>query len=484
MTDEHEPAAQQSAPAGRRAAAASRRRVDSTLVLAVVVPLVTAGLAWGVRTHQVRAETSEPELAVLDRADRGCPAPRSGGTVLVASVAGDQAGEVELRAIDRDRPPATLAVGSGAVATTAAQGPLLVTGVDAMAPGLLSAISTDQDPAFAPCPAPQPDVWFTGLGARAEHASVIQLVNPDVGAAVVDVALATKQGPLEADDLRGIRVPGRTSLRLDLSAMVPRRGDIAAHVQVSRGRLSALVLDRVTRLGADLDGTAWLAGQPAAATRSLLLGLPSGPGRRSLALANPGTDEARVSIRVVATESTFAPAGEEEIRVKPGALVTVRLDKVLAREARRGALGLQIEADVPVTASLSTFGDGGLALSGAATTVADEAATILPAGAAQLLLAGAASTGLATVTSRDRSGAELGREQVELRPGLAATVDLPSDTAVVVVTVERTTVSGAVLVTTPVPGKAPGTYAVVVPLVVPERSRPVPGVTPAGRLTR
>ena len=47
---------------------------------------------------------------------------------------------------------------------------------------------------------------------------------------------------LDVPRLRGVAVPGRSSVRLDLGSIVPRRGDLALHVVTQRGRLATSVV--------------------------------------------------------------------------------------------------------------------------------------------------------------------------------------------------------------------------------------------------
>jgi hypothetical protein len=203
---------------------------------------------------------------------------------------------------------------------------------------------------------------------------------------------------------------------------------------------------------------------------SLLLGLPAGPGSRTLSLLNPGSDEARVTVQVVSPESVFTPEGVEEIRLAPGANVSVRLGAVLAEETKRDASGLLVTATAPVVASLSSLVGDDLAVTGVVEPFDAQATALVPRGEARLVLAGASATGVAVVLSRSESGEELGREEVELAPERSQGVDLPSRTASVEVQVRRTTVAGAVLVT--------GAGATVVPLVAPALVGYVPAVRP------
>ena len=457
----------------RRSAEGGARRWNLTVVLAVLLPLVTLGASLLVRPGETVARRLEPAVAPLDRADRVCPtALRGGGSFAVASSQGRSAGQVELRATTGNGEPTQLDLPSGGAASGTSAGPVVVTGRDAVAPGLLATRFGADRLAAVTCPPPVPETWFTGLGARAEHASLLELVNPDVGAAVVDVAVFTRQGSLSVPDLRGIRIPGRTTTRLDLATVVPRRGDIALAVSVSRGRAVATVLDRVGLISSEQPSQEWFPAQAAPAAQVVLLGLPAGTGARTLSIANPGDSEVRVQIKVVAPESVFAPTGLDEVDLGPGGLETVQLDEVLAREVRRGAVGLLVEASAPVTASLTSYVDGDLAVTGPGPAISGKGAAIVPEGSARVVLAQASGSGTATVVSRDAAGRELGTETVEVTPGRAFVVDLPRGAAVVALLVERATLEASVVVS----GRS---GAVVLPFTAPQLVGQVPDVAPA-----
>ena len=62
----------------------------------------------------------------------------------------------------------------------------------------------------------------------------------------------------------------------------------------------------------------WLPRQLAPALTNQLLGLPEGPGDRTLQLANPGDDMVRAEIKVVTGDTSFVPNGLEPVSVPPG----------------------------------------------------------------------------------------------------------------------------------------------------------------------
>lgn len=461
------------APAGRRRTNRARG-LHPLLVLAVLVPVLTALVALGLQQPQAVTEPGPPADAPLTRADRGCPRAPAQGRLLVANARAEAAGEVELRRLDEEEvEPEALPLAAGETATVRDGGATLVTGRDELAPGLLATRLASGRLAGVVCPAPVPETWFTGLGARAEHASVLELQNPDVGAAVVDISMSTRQGPADVPELLGVRVPGRTTYVVDLAKQVPRRGDVGLHLSVTRGRLSATVRDRFARIGSGSRSVDWLAPQSEPSPEAMLLGLPAGRGTRTLTLTNPGDDQARVTLTLVTEDSTFAPADLEQVQVRPGSLVNVHLDRILAREVRKGAIGVQVEASQPVTASLTSLVGGDLAVSQDAPPTDDSASVLLPSGDRTVLLAGATTTGLATLTFRASDGEEVGQERVEVTPGRAFVVEVPRRAVAAGLAVARTSVSAAVIVE--------GDGAVVLPFLSPAEVGLVPAVRPGDR---
>ncbi|MGI8646333.1 MAG: DUF5719 family protein, partial [Nocardioides sp.] len=344
----------------------------------------------------------------------------------------------------------------------------VVTGEDQWAPGLLAARLGPRS--ATACGPPRPEAWFVGVGARPQHSSVVELVNPDPGPAIADLTILAPSGPLDVPDVRGIRVPGRSSIELDLARIAPRRTELAVQVVVSRGRLVSSVWDTIAELGAGPAASDWLTAQAEPVASGVLLGLPAGPGSRRLTLANGGDDETRVRVRVISPESTFEPQGLEEIRIPPGSIQSVSLDTVLGPEVAAGATGLLIEATHPVSAGLRSFVDGDLAHTVVAPPVPDQAAALVAAGDQRLLLAGAVRPGVALVVARPAAGRELGTERVEIGPDRSVGVRLSAGTAYVELELSRTGAVASVLVT------APGGGATVVPLHQTVRNGLVPAV--------
>ncbi|WP_205471203.1 DUF5719 family protein [Nocardioides sp. SYSU D00038] len=429
---------------GRRATRARGGRFGLDGLLALLLPVACALALLAVRPADERPAAEEsPDRVDLSSVTVACPAgggaeSRVAVTPLGAGLTGDLRGRVSVTTEEQAAAGAgdDLELASGRVASVpGGGGAVLVSADDDLAPALVAGRHAGAPVAATRCDVPRADQWFTGVGAGATHRSTIALVNPDQGPAVADVRLLAPAGPVDAPELRGVAVPGRSVRLLELAALVPRRGDLAAHVEVLRGQLSATVLDTADQLGRAGASSDWLAPQPAPATRSVLLGLTRGDGTRTLVLANPGDSEVRAELAVVTPKSTFAPEGVEEVTVAPGSTRVVALDALLGQAADTGAVGLVVDATGPVTASLRQVVDDDLSVLVPGQPLTQESAVVVPrARAARLHLAGAATPGSVTVAVHAADGTELTSTEVEVTPDTGANVKLPAGAALVAVT--------------------------------------------------
>ncbi len=434
------------------------------MVLGVLLPVATLGIASLVTAAPPGATPRPPERSALTTSTLVCPSATERTTqVGVASTEPEVSGEVTVGGAE------PLAVASGSVAETDRDDAVVLSGADTTAPGLVASRIVAPPLAAAGCAAPDADVWFTGVGAAARRASVLELVNPDAGAAVVDVSLHSGRGIVDAPELRGLTVPGGETLRVDLAERVPRRGELALHVVTARGRATAFVESRDDPLGRGGVSRDWVPAQTTPAEDLLLLGVPDGAGERTLTIANPGDDEVRAQVRFVTDDSVFAPDGLEEVRVPAQGVARVALAGLLTGAG--DVLGLGVEASGPVTATLRSVADGDLALTVPGSPLEDPTALVVPAGEKRLLLAGADSTGAVSYVARSADGEKLAGDRVEIAPDRGLSIKLPRGAVLVELTQHGTTVVGAVLA-------AAAGSSTVLPLSTPQRELLVPDVRP------
>lgn len=428
----------------RRTARMARARLDATTLAAVAIPVLAVLMAFLVQTDIAPSRSAvAPVETALSRAIVICPP--GGSEVDVASASGST-GEVDVRSGGVDR---TAEVGPGLTARLSlGRKSAVITGRDDLAPGLVA--SRFSDPlATIDCRPPQFDQWFTGVGAGAKHQSVLQLVNPDAGRALVDIEVLGRKGPIDVPALRGLAIRGGESRLFDLAKTIPRRDDLALHVRILRGRVSASVLDSFRELGAGQQGQDGLAAQDSPGRTNLLLGLPSGAGQRTLVLANPGPDEGRATVRLVGANAIFTPQDVPEIVLPPESVVRVPLAPVLKGVGDSDAerpYGIQVESTVPTTAGLMMFVGGDLVLGAPTPALSEPAVTPLPDARQQILVLGGATTqGLVTVMTWDEDGNALSERVIEIGADLGYEVRLPRGARLVSVNPERTTVAAVVL---------------------------------------
>jgi hypothetical protein len=447
----------------RRVVDGSRSRPSPLTILAVVIPLLTVAALAVVRPADEVPTTSAPADAPLDRATAVCPPRLPGADEVRLGSSGLASGELALR-VGREEDAETLT--DGVAARTERQ--YVVVGASGeLAPGLV--VSRSGAGSALGCDSPAPERWFTGVGASAEHASTLTLVNPDKGPAVADVTVWDGSGVVDVPSLRGVRVPGGRSTSFDLATDA-----LAVRVAVTRGRLASSVVDVVDPVGRDAPVREWLPAQSAPAATSYVAGVGTSAADRVLTLANPGDSEVRVALKLASEESEFTPSGVEEVTIAPGSVREVDLSGVLRGSALQGVQALRLEATGPVTASLRTRTDTDLALSVAGPTVTGEAAVALPDGSKRLVIVGADAPGVVTLRAWDADGDPVVRERrVEIDPATASRLRLPDEAVLAVVGVERTGVVAAL--------EVDDRGLSVLPLSQLETSSQVPEVGPAQR---
>lgn len=445
----------------------SRLRADLVLAAALpvvcVLALVLARPEAGDRGDDVR---HEPVRSALTSASVVCPSALGEEDAVAVTTLTEASGELVAGLGDDVR--SVQVAPSRLSEVTGTRDPVVVAGVDELAPSLVAGRSSTTPLTGTDCRPPSAEQWFTGLGAGATHSSVLELVNPNAGRAIGDVVLWSQAGPLDVPELLGISVPGGSRVDIDLADVVPRRGELMAQVTTSRGRLAVDAADSVDQLGTGLVASDWLMPQEAPQERTLLLGLARGAGDRTLVLGNPGDDEVRATVKIVTPRAVFAPTDLEPVVVPPGTTKPVTVTALLDDAAEKGAIGLLVESTGPVTANLRQLAGDDLSEVAPTAAVAEPTAAVVPPGKARLLLADPSGVGAATVVALDASGKELATETVELTPDTGASIALPEATALVRVTPERTSVRAVVLVTAPRSGVA----------VVPLRTLLVDGLVP------
>ncbi|MDF3146790.1 MULTISPECIES: DUF5719 family protein [unclassified Streptomyces] len=197
------------------------------------------------------------------------------------------------------------------------------------------------------CTAPDTEFWFPGVSTAADRTDYVHLTNPDDSAAVVDIELYGKDGPLETTVGEGITVQPHSGESILLSTLTAeKQANVTVHVSVRSGRVGASVQALDDRLGGD-----WLAASADPAGSLVLPGIPKDAKAVRLVAFTPGDADADLKVRLASPSGAITPAGHETLHVKAGMTSAVDLGDVMRGEA--GSLVLTpTDRSVPVVAAV------------------------------------------------------------------------------------------------------------------------------------
>jgi hypothetical protein len=312
---------------------------------------------------------------------------------------------------------------------------------DDLAPGLFAARVSG--PVVVPCSEPTTELWWVGLGASPQHASTIHLNNPDRGPAILDISLYDLTGAVEASSVRGVRVPASGSTVLDLAELAPSKTALSARLVAVRGRVSATVVDEFDSL--DGKTPVWALNPPVAPTRTpqVLGTVQRELTSWTLTMANPSARTATIRFTVSSASSTFEPSAPKPMRLAPGAVSELQLDKELAQIIKSGGLSLNVVASDPVLAGLSGRSESAAAvLAGQPGEVGPQLAVL---GTGKKLLSLSGASGTVDVVMRDQSGKVVFEQSVAVSKRELGQWNLPKTSGVLEVrsdTLVRAVVTG------------------------------------------
>lgn len=270
--------------------------------------------------------------------------------------------------------------------------------------------------AVARCTEPRASWWFVGAGATLDHDAELTMANVDPAPAVVDVEVFGPTGEIETIGTRGITIPPGERVELPMAEIAPQRDDLVVHVEASRGRVAAAVLDQyASRPGAD-QGLAWLPAADRPARELRLAGVHGGGREHTLLVGNPSDLEALVEVQVSGETGTFTPAGMEDLSVPPGSVAAVDL-----AELGGEAVSVRLRSRAPVVAAVRSTRGADTSYAGAVAPLDGPAA--VPVGPSRTTLQVTAGDVAATVrlTGYDRDGNETGEEELEVDATATAT---------------------------------------------------------------
>lgn len=304
---------------------------------AAVVAVLLALVAVGETTRGEPAPSTAPAPVPVVGASVVCP--EVDGAAVTAGSTGRGAGSLRARVLGQPYGAVPVTAAGRVAVVDRAVGTAVVAAAGAVAGGLAVELRTrDLDGpvrglSALRCGPATSSTWFVGGATVVGDTAQLVLANPDDVPALVDVTSWSASGPVERRPGRGLAVPARGRTVVELDEVAPDRELLALHVATTRGRVAAAL--RHSRADGRVPrGTDWVPVSPPPATEVLVPGLPSGPGRRTVVVTNPGQPDTTVTLRLltddgqVDLEPVSVPAGtsvarevSEELAATPAAVV-------------------------------------------------------------------------------------------------------------------------------------------------------------------
>lgn len=339
----------------RAGGAGTSRRIVSLAIAVLAVSLIV--VAGSVIRPQA-APLPASQVPLVGRTTTVCTtSPAADATATISAVAVRKApgreGTLTGTAVGASSPVVTVDRQGFGEQQPAPDQPVVLTGEGVMAIAGSAMITSSADKGeesglmAAPCTAPGTDHWFVGVGANPSYRTDLVLTNPDAGQAEVDLRFYGRNGIVVVPGSPGLVIEGGSSRTVSLDTLVRAEGPLTVSVQAGTGRVSAVALDRRS-VDFEPTGADWQVPAVAPARSVTIAGIPEGAGSRTLVVANPGVERARVAVAVLGVVGPFAPTGAAVVEVPPESTAEVSVAAGLAGSAA----GIQLTSDQPVTGSV------------------------------------------------------------------------------------------------------------------------------------
>ncbi|MFF3740402.1 DUF5719 family protein [Streptomyces sp. NPDC002566] len=316
---------------------------------AAVLPVERAGLLCPAPSTSDLAETTYTSFTPVTKGTK------SGGTTELLPAAGKTAAgegkkKTPAKPVLTPKAPGTPAAGD----TSGGASPALIgTAEGKFAPGWTLqettevAAGTGRGLLGVNCTAPDTDFWFPGVSTAADRTDYLHLTNPDDSAAVADIELYDKDGPVATTAGDDFTIPAGAGEPILLSTLTgEKQDDLTVHVNVRSGRVGAAVQALDDKLGGD-----WLAASTDPAGSLVVPGIPKDATAVRLVAFTPADSDADLKVQLASPSGLITPAGKETLHVKAGTTTALDLGDVTRGEA--GSLVLTpTDQSVPVVAAV------------------------------------------------------------------------------------------------------------------------------------
>lgn len=277
----------------------------------------------------------------------------------------------------------------------------------------------------------------------------VHLMNPYAGEALVDLIVQSESGLETAPTLRGISVPSRSSVLVDLSEVLPGRETLSITVEVVSGSVMA-----AGRYGVGVDVALWHSVAPAL---DWYVPVPASGATADLVISTGVSAEVEYQLDVYGPEGVVEAFQEG---VVPGRGVSVVSLGELGFEV---ASAMRVVSTQPVAVFLRTRTEAGVAITSGATAPASRwllpAAGLAPGntGSTVILNAGLEDATVVVTAHREQSAAEqyvvaAGTVlEVDLIEGNANAYSVKSEASLVALSVTTTPTGTAYSIGVPIP---------------------------------
>jgi hypothetical protein len=207
--------------------------------------------------------------------------------------------------------------------------------------------------ATAICAISGSDQWFVGGAGSVISKSSIQLVNSGLSTSIVDLFVYTSN---VASPVISIRVSKNSSKQIYLDSLAPGEDSVVIHAITRSGRVTMFLFDERQR-GLQSLGSDFVSPGADPAKRVIIPAINNiaTSGRdttQMLRILAPGSVNANVRAKLIASDGTFAPIELDDIYLKGGKVSDIKFKPVL--QAKN--FSLVLTADQPIVAAVKSSG--------------------------------------------------------------------------------------------------------------------------------
>jgi hypothetical protein len=207
--------------------------------------------------------------------------------------------------------------------------------------------------ATAICSINESDQWFVGGAGSVISKSSIQIVNSGLSTSVVDFFVYT---PNTVSPVNSIRVAKNSSKQIYLDSLAPGESSVVIHAITRSGRVTMFLHDQRQR-GLQSLGSDFVSQSASPAKRVVIpainnVALSGRNATQMLRILAPGSVNANIRAKLIASDGTFAPIELDDINIKNGSVKDIIFKPVL--DAKN--FSLVLTSDQPIVAAVKSAG--------------------------------------------------------------------------------------------------------------------------------